>query len=299
MLGESAAKALLAEAQADAAMGQLRFALWTTLPYLERDLTATQTWDNADSGASVTTFGVGGGSASVQGAPLPLAGEAFDAYMRRAMNNPAWKPGSGGFNLGAPGTWAPALQDAANALQIVAAAFGLAGASQLVYTLHAVAGHGSPSELESALKSDWQNFQMSGGLAQAVETGDWKKAWDVVTTNGKELGELQHAFSPGAAPDASGRLTIKQPTGVKAMAIKLIPIQTSLIQEVAHQAAAQGQTPAQFLRSAPAVGLAPPPITPKNPQGGRTFMGVPLVDLAAAGAVLGGLGYVFRAKLGL
>jgi hypothetical protein len=68
--------------------------------------------------------------------------------------------------------------------------------------------------------------------------------------------------------------------------ITMPAIHTTLIKQVADQAAARGQTPAQFMRSAAAVGLAPPPPTPHNPQGGRTIFGIPVLDVGIGAVVL-------------
>ena len=102
-----------------------------------------------------------------------------------------------------------------------------------------------------------------------------------------------------AAEQQLNATLITQPKGPAHMATVILPVSVNPVHAVATQAAAAGMTPKQFVFSAMAVGAAPPPVTPHNPQGGRTFMGIPLIDLAAAGAVLGGLGYVFRSKLGL
>ena len=41
-----------------------------------------------------------------------------------------------------------------------------------------------------------------------------------------------------------------------------------------------------------AVGLTPPPPSSTNPTAGRTIFGVPVVDVAVGGVVIGALGYL-------
>jgi hypothetical protein len=111
-----------------------------------------------------------------------------------------WHHESGGFDA------SRTLESFAQAFTVVAAALGLVGASQFVYLLHALAGHGSPATLATALKADWDNFQASGNLAQAVKSGDWGKAWDAATKSGKQLGAIGSAWN-GHPPDRDGKVT--------------------------------------------------------------------------------------------
>jgi len=148
---------------------------------------------------------------------LGANGSASAGYDLGNQNHVTWsvsKDGSwsydhtwGGFNLGRT------LDGIANGVGIVAASMGLVGAGQLVYALHALAGHASPDVLAAALKADYNNFQMSGGLAQAVQNGDWGKVWNVATSNAENLGQLATIFSPTPAPDEHGNLTITSSGG--------------------------------------------------------------------------------------
>jgi len=226
----------------------------------------------------------------------------------------------GGFDLGRT------LDGIADAVSIVAASFGVVGAGQLVYALHALAGHGSPDELAASLKADYNNLQMSGALAGAVQNGDWGKVWNQAMASGMNLANLQNAFSPTPAPDSHGNLTVppsssaphtslipagyvqpkpkakpmpnlmpiragSMPASVKALVLKGEPVGSPAYQQL-EAVPVTGQV-------AMAVGLAPPPPTKANPTAGRTILGVPVVDVGIGAVVLGGLGFLFRHSLGL
>jgi len=138
--------------------------------------------------------------------PPPIKGEAIDGYLDRVLVGASW--GKSGFNLDDPSTWSAALKGLANALSIVASAFGLVGAGQFVYLLDAASGDASPQTLANALKADWDNFQNAEALATAVKNGDWETVWNAVTSSGKDLTGLLSAWNGGPAPDVNGELTI-------------------------------------------------------------------------------------------
>jgi hypothetical protein len=138
--------------------------------------------------------------------PSPLPKESRDDYYDRVVGG-SWGPSHGGFNLFDPTTWGNGFQDAANAMGIIASAFGLVGASQWVVTLQALAGNATPQSIGAAIAADYRNFDSAEAFANAVDQGDWDKLYHLAVTNATELEQLKSAFAanntPMPAPPAS------------------------------------------------------------------------------------------------
>ena len=276
----------------------------------------------ARSMAAGLTYGRGPNGPSVNGAPLPEPWENLSQYLDRAVGGD-WH--ASGFNLGDPSTWGPEVQKLGHALTIVSNAFGL-DAGQYVYLLSAVSGDASPHVLVEALKADWTRLQSSGALAQSVQNGDWKTAWNLATSDGAHLAELAHVWSPDAPPDADGHqpahgggslasaLGIPAPHHAppkpkpKGKPVTLLALDASGRPSVGATIAlaATPKTPAnaaaiQRLAAAStgthvstALGLTPPPPTTNNPKGGRTILGIPVVDVGVGAVALAGAGLLAR-----
>ncbi len=103
-----------------------------------------------------------------------------------------------------PSGLAQTLKGLAADLAAVGTAFGIVGLGQFVYLLNALAGNGSPQVLASSLKQDWVNLQADEGMAEAVKDGDWQKAWDRATDNGKHLAAFAAQFAPLSPPGRDG-----------------------------------------------------------------------------------------------
>lgn len=114
----------------------------------------------------------------------------------------------GGFNVG------QVLNAIASALAIVADASGLVFAGMFIHLLQAAANKEGLSGLATALKQDWDAIdtdEQNVGLAFAVASGDWEKAWNLATNYGTDMTAIIEAFG-GTAPDINGVLNVTKST---------------------------------------------------------------------------------------
>lgn len=173
-------------------------------------------------------------------------------------------------------------------------------------------------------------------LLFAVQNGDWAKSWNQATNFGKDLSGITAAWAPGPAPDVNGKFTITAPkaapptfklTAPSALTtaieqndatasqklqslLKGTPPMAGfnlvLVQPKPGETAAQAQAQSLALTAAmnaiktqsPAelAGVKAPVPTASNPQGGRTILGLPALDVGMGAVAAIGLGIVAKVK---
>jgi hypothetical protein len=111
--------------------------------------------------------------------------------------------GTWGYDDKSPSSFSRTLQSLASDLAVAAGVLGFVGAGQFVYLLNALGGNGSPAVLAQSLQNDWVNLQADEGMAEAVQSGDWAKAYDKAT-GGQGASNLAAQFAPLSPPGRDG-----------------------------------------------------------------------------------------------